>query len=402
MGFNFGAFGSGLSEGIGQGVSIQDQQLSRQLKQQQLQEYLNNQAAQRAMTNVAMPGASAMPGTPGNPGSGTPLLAQMPFLGPIVRGFQGAGDMFKNFLPSTGPEDTAMPPPPQAPQGPPPQAAPTQAAPSPAPAAQSAPTDQGGAPIPGMQVYSVVAQAIDRANPGLRTSNPQAFSAAVQLGVNHIKDYATNQAAISKQNAETTHLGAQTEAEKSKVPLNEAHAHMYEERSKYGPYGKTPVDQLNKQIQAELTNNATMLRHYETEKARLLQAPVQTPEIKALVVETNGRIKAHADRDKILRAQLPTADIGKTPAPPGGTSTVDTPSVTAAKQAELNPIINTMVGLGGDPVKTTQYTKKLMAAGVPKNEIEHILKTAQARLAVRNDRLPQGGAQAAPQIPMSQ
>src|SRR4029450_13753598 len=100
MGFNFGAFAGGTADGIATGSTLADQQLSRQLKQQQLQEYLNAQAAQRAFTNVAIPGADAMPGTPQQLGSGTPTMMQLPIIGPVARGLQSAGNSFMDLFSS--------------------------------------------------------------------------------------------------------------------------------------------------------------------------------------------------------------------------------------------------------------------------------------------------------------
>ena len=119
---NFGALAGGMSEGIGQGSTLADQALSRQLKQQQMQEYLNAQAATRAFTNMAIPGANAMPGTPQQPGSGLPTMAQLPIIGPIARGMEGVGNAFGDLLGfgqgqrgSSGP----MPPMPPCPMPPP-------------------------------------------------------------------------------------------------------------------------------------------------------------------------------------------------------------------------------------------------------------------------------------------
>lgn len=391
MGFNFGAFGSGMSEGIQTGSTLADQQLSRQLKNQQLQEYLNAQAAQRAFTNVSIPGANAMPGTPQQPGSGTPTLAQLPIVGPLVRGAQSAGNAFSDFF-GGGPSDGSMSPPPGQTQV---------AATPPAPIrnenfdpANTPPVTDASYQLPGMQARAVVAQAMDRANPGLRQSNPQVFAQAVQLGVDHVQKQLGNEAAIAKQNAEVGHLGAQTEAEKSKVPLNESHAKLYEERSKYGPYGRTQQDQINKDITTQINQSSVQLRHYENQKTRLLQSPVMTPEIQRQIVDANNHIQYYQNHLGILQKQQPdyTPPAAATPAPV-------TPNISAPKQAELKPVIDKMVGLGGDPVQTTNFVKYLQAKGVPQEEINYVLMTTKNRLTNPNiGNTASGGTGSGPKI----
>lgn len=411
MGFNIGAFGSGLSEGIGQASTLQDQQLSRQLKQQQLQEYMNAQAGQRAFTNVAMPGANAMPGTPENPGSGWPTMAQLPVIGPIAQGIQDAGSSFMDLFgggQGGQPSGGMMPPVPMRSPMPsaPPSAAPDAAAGGPGlPQAQPAGADHpglAGTPqIPGMQIVTVVAQAIDKANPGLRQSNPQAFTQAVQMGVKQVTDYASNQAEIGKRNAEISHLGAQTKAEESKVPLNESHAKLFESRAA-NPGGKSAIDVMNKDINTQITQTGVALRHYENLKSRALSAPVLTPELKAMAAEAQNYINALQVQMSTLKKQ----QTDYTP-PKAAPQEMELPKVSPGKATLLGPIIDQMVKLDSDPVKTTKYHNQLKAGGMPEDEIRYVLMSAKARLAnpsgKEQGRLPRPQNQASfPQIPMAQ
>lgn len=379
---NFGALAGGTADGIQAGSTLADQALSRHLKQQQLQEYLNAQAGQRAFTNMAIPGMGAMPGTPQQPGSGLPTMMQLPIVGPIARGFQDAGNAFGDLLgfgsgsPAQG---GSMPPVPT------PSAGPSMA--SSQPAAQPAPAQEGApaaAPIlPGMETMQKVAQAIDKANPGLRTQNPQAFAQAVEIAMKRVNDYQAAQLEAGKTGAEVSRLNAQTKAEESKVPLNESRSKYYDARAKNPPGGGNPIKELNQQIQHELTNNAVMLRHYENENAQILQAPIQSPAMKAQYTENKRYIDAHRARDKILRSQLPTASLGEAKKPNTGTDSVKAVELPAQKKKALQMPLEKLVSFGGEPAQTTKFVKFLQSKGVPQEEINYLLMEAKSRLSAQ-------------------
>jgi hypothetical protein len=389
MAFNVGGFGSGFSEGMQNASVLSDQALSRQLKQQQLQEYLNAQAAQRAFTSMAIPGMGAMPGTPQQPGSGTPTLAQLPIIGPIAQGVEGVGNAFGELLGFGGGSGG-----PSGPSGG--GGSPMPSMPMPSPGQR---TDMGGDAgssgamtavpgMPAMETMRMVAAAIDKANPGLKQSNPQAFAAAVQLGTQRVTEYTNAQVEAGKAQAEIGKLNAQTGTEKSKIPVNEARTRYYDARAANPPGGKSIVDQMNKEIHAQLTKNAVQLRHYEDQKARLLQAPVQTPEIKGLVTETQRYIDAHRIRQSDLEKQLPDV-VNRGKEKPAQT-TVKATEVAPAKKKALKASLDKIVSFNGDPTQTTRFVKFLQQKGVPQEEINYLLVTAKDAVF---------GAAEAPQVP---
>lgn len=379
---NFGALAGGAADGLQSGSVLADQALSRQLKQQQLQEYLNAQAGQRAFTNMAIPGMSAMPGTPQQPGSGLPTMAQLPILGPISRGLESAGNAFGDLLGFGSPAPQPAPGMPLPGRGERPEAG----QPSPAPQASSGSMTA----MPGMETMQMVATAIDKANPGLKQGNPQAFAAAVQLGMQRINEYASAQLEAGKNTAEIGKLNAQTETEKSKLPVNASRAKYFDARAANPPTGKSVVDQMNKEIHSQLQKNAVQLRHYEDQKSRLLQAPVQTPEIKGLVVETQKYIDAHRIRQSDLEKQLPDV-VGRGKEKPTQ-QTVKAVELAPAKKTALNVPLKRIIGFGGEPTQTTKYVKHLQAQGVPQDEINYLLMQAKEALSGQSEApvVPQG------------
>lgn len=397
MGFNFGALAGGMADGWQAGVDLTSKGMQQQLTANQLQEYANAQAAQRAFTNMLIPGAQPMPGTPEQPGSGLPTMAQLPIIGPIARGVQGAGQAFGDLLGvGGGPQASSAPPQSGA------RPAMPQATPQSAPAAPAAPGPQTaslGGGIPGMPNAQMIAQAIDQANPGLKQRNPDAFAAAVNMGMQQIARFQDQQMAAAKSRAEIGKIESEVPLNKAKVGTEEAKAGYYSERSR-NPSGKDPVKAVNDEIRHELTNNATQLRHYEDLKARALSAPVMTPQIKALVTEAEQYIVAHRERDKILRSQLSTADLRKRP--PGGVEPAAPPAMAPPPpeiQAKLAPIIGEMVQLAATPEaaqKITALVKHLQSKGVPANEINFMLMEANKATSAPQPMRPER-----PQVPIS-
>lgn len=404
MGFNIGALAGGISDGWSAGVDLRSKDLQQQLTQHQLQEYQNAQAAQRAFTNMLIPGAQPMPGTPQQPGSGLPTMAQLPIIGPISRGIESAGQAFGDFFGMGGQPQASSAPPQTGARPAMPQSAP--AAPSgmgavsaqtQAPAGPQTAALSGG--TPGMPNAQMIAQAIDQANPGLKQRNPDAFAAAVNMGIQQIARFQDSQLAAAKTRAEIGDIESRGPLNKAKVETEGAKAGYYSERAR-NPSGKDPVKAVNDEIRHELTNNATQLRHYEDLKARALSAPVMTPQIKALVTEADGFIQAHRERDKILRSQLSTADLTKRP--PGGKEPAAPPAMappTPEVQAKLAPIIGEMVQLSQTPEavqKITALVKHLQSKGVPANEINFMLMEANKATSSPEPMRPER-----PQVPMS-
>ncbi len=113
-----------------------------------------------------------------------------------------------------------------------------------------------------------------------------------------------------------------------------------------------------------------------------------TPEIKSMVKEAQQYIEAHRARDKILRSQLSTADLGKKPQ----AVAIQAVELPLAKKTAIKPSLDKLVGFKGDALKTTQYVKFLKDKGVPEDEMNYLLSTAK-QLVYGNP------AQPLPQVP---
>lgn len=221
MGFNFGALGSGLSEGLQSGTQMADQMQMRKLRQAQLGAFNAGQQGQQAWVNSMIPGAQPMP-QGAQHGGVVPILSNLPLVGAIGRELGLWGDTPQSAQqPQAGGQAGGAPSGPgfvPSPSGPPQGQSPAPQGGQPAqPAPQAAPQPQQPAASALPITPDIVAAAIDRANPGLRASNPAAFAQAVQLGLAHAQQMTKTQldtdltrSQIAGQNAENQYKGAQT------------------------------------------------------------------------------------------------------------------------------------------------------------------------------------------------
>lgn len=217
MGFNLGAFAGGMSGGLESGTQMADQMQMRKLRQAQLGAFNAGQQGQQAWVNSMIPGAQPMP-QGAQHGGVVPILSNLPLVGAIGRELGLWGD-----TPQAAQQPQAGGPPSgpgfvPSPSGPPQGQSPASQGGQPAqPAPQAAPQPQQPAASAPPITPDIVAAAIDRANPGLRASNPAAFAQAVQLGLAHAQQMTKTQldtdltrSQIAGQNAENQYKGAQT------------------------------------------------------------------------------------------------------------------------------------------------------------------------------------------------
>lgn len=222
MGFNFGAFGKGLSEGITSGSNLLDQIQQRKLREAQLNAFNNANLGQQAFTNSMIPGATPVPyGASAGGGIGG-VLSQVPIVGQIGQelGLWGSPPGSAAPMPAGG----------RAPQpggGWTPQTVPTPAPqasgrPAPAPAAPPAMPAGQPAPAPASQASGVpspqaIASAVDTANPGLRQGNPAAYANAVRLAIEHANQAAGMQLDMDYKRAQITGMGSENDLRKAQA-----------------------------------------------------------------------------------------------------------------------------------------------------------------------------------------
>jgi hypothetical protein len=259
MGFNLGALAGGAAEGIESGVSLNDQIQQRRLREAQLNAFNDQNLAQQAFTNSQIPGISV-----GQPQQPQPLISQMPVIGPLGRSFGlwGAPPPPAS-QPSPVPQQGGMMPPGQPAM---PQA---NAAPGPAgPASQPSPQ--------GVDNPQAIAQAIDMANPGLRQSNPAAFSQAVRLGV----EYAQNQ---KMQGMDIRLKEAQIAGQGSENKLRDAQVESM------------PLDRDIKRAQLDTQRAETDIKRGELnmmpQKLKLKEAEIKLEEVKQEAAQAEMRLK---------------------------------------------------------------------------------------------------------------
>lgn len=225
MGFNLGAFAGGMSGGLETGSQMADQRELRRLRAAQLGQLNAGNQGQQAWVNSMIPGGQPMPQGAGGQQGIVPILSNMPIIGQLGRELGLWGDVPQQpaAQPMAGqpprfdlggqgqPQGGGMPQQPSqgAPQAPQPPAQAPSPSPMPVgqPAAQASPTSA-----------NAIAMAIDKANPGLRASNPAAFAQAVQMGIAHVQESEKaklqsdlTRSQISGQDAENVYKGAQTQ-----------------------------------------------------------------------------------------------------------------------------------------------------------------------------------------------
>lgn len=204
MAFNFGALAGGISQGLSTGVNLADQMQLRKLREAQLNQFNANNLANQAYTNALIPGMAPMPVGADQDRSNLNILRRMPLIDTLGRQLGLWGDIPNSQYPL---HQGAQPPA----YGNAQQLAPQQPS-----ASQSAGQPAISPGVPGPQSSGLpadaatIAAAIDKANPGLRMSNPQAYAAAVKLGI----EYAQQQAQFNLENAykraSIEDIGAQT------------------------------------------------------------------------------------------------------------------------------------------------------------------------------------------------
>lgn len=217
MGFNLGAFAGGAASGIESGVSLNDQIQARKLREAQLNAFNNANLGQQAWTNAQIPGMTPVP-QGANQGGIIPILQQLPLVGQLGR-----------ELGIWGPTPAAAQPPMPAFQGGAPTGGMPAGQPSAAPQASPAPAASAQPPsaVPGMgqnaaPSMQAVAQAVDAANPGLRQSNPAAFSEAVKLGYKYAQEQAAAALDTRFKEAQITGMGSENklrEAQAANLPV---------------------------------------------------------------------------------------------------------------------------------------------------------------------------------------
>lgn len=269
MGFNFGAFAGGAADGMATGSQMADQMQQRKLRQAQMNALTNGQLGEQAYVQSMMPGAVPMPQGGNDQGGIVPMLSQMPVVGAIGRELGLWGEM-PGASSAPQPYGQAAPAP-QPGQGMPQHAmaGPSQAPGRPAPTSQAPQPQAQPAPQAGQQPATAqdVAMAIDRANPGLRTSNPAAFAQAVQIGVNHMMEsqkfqqqgklvdsqIAGQQADAAYKSGPATNLaGAQADNTRAMTEVHQGEAKLAPQKLKLEE-AKVKLEELkNTQAQAEM------------------------------------------------------------------------------------------------------------------------------------------------------
>jgi len=304
---DWGSFAGGLSSGMDRGITNvgnlqRDRMLRLQLEQQKAQ-----QQGQQAYMNTLFPGSQSVPQPSGIQ---LPHLAQLPVIGPMGE----AAGLWKQ-PPEMQPSTMGM----QAPQGmsvgpgTPPVPGGGMPAPQMNPAFHSMP---GAQPMPqqpqqgmvppavrqeqgqtvesvpgftsGMQVQQIAA-AIDKANPGLRQNNPQAFVAAVQ--------YAQQQVAeLTQQHTEQAYKGAQAEELGARAEMERQHGSYWADRAQTAGIA-------NKALIEQFKRNDIAITSLENQKTRLASSFTTDPKgVASRKLEIDQKLKAlYAKQDKLTK-----------------------------------------------------------------------------------------------------
>lgn len=297
MAFNLGAFAGGAAKGIESGVNLQDQLQQRKLREAQYNAFNAQNLGQQAFTNSLIPGMTPMP-IGANPQASQPLLSRLPLIGPIGQelGLWGGVPGGQGAPPSPG-----MP----SPGGQPPAMASQPPAPSPA-------APPGGQPAGPPDMIQAVAQAVDQANPGLRMSNPAAFSAAVMLGVEHAKAQAATQLDTDFKRAQITGMGSENKLREAQALNIPAQTDLTREQIKT-QQAETDI----KKEELKLTGPKLKLKQAEIKLKEAEQDAVQS-KLRLEEAEINAKVgdyksqrewrdaqiaKARADRQLEIRKQ---------------------------------------------------------------------------------------------------
>lgn len=371
MTFNLGYFGGGFSQGMNNAFTNMDKLQEIRLRRQALQDWQNQQAAQAAYGNYLYPGSTPVP----QPGGGEqPFLSKVPILGDIG-GALGLWDQppeaYQPGMPqqpmATGPQAAAGPPPRiDLGGGAPPQGPATAVAPPQAPAQPAAPQAAAGMP-PGM---GEIAAAVDRANPGLRARNPQAFISAVQMVYQQQTGEQTTQLTADK-----TRAGI--DETKAKTGMYAAHGDYYNNRVQAQSQG-------NKELTTMFKENEAGIRNLRNQRSRIATAfDISKPEKKQMLEQLDGQIAAYESRRDIIVRQMRGEESTE---PTKFTDEQKANVLNASKAANPNSIALDIPNdklsqakelFKSDPQKFRQMMTNLANKGVSKETLEKFFNMVQ-------------------------
>jgi hypothetical protein len=334
---DWGSFAGGVSSGLESGSQINQRNAGTAMSKEQLAQIIAQNAGAQAYIKSLYPGSMAVPpnvqpSAQGIDNQSMPAMSQMPVIGPAIQGLQnlfgggsqppqGGGNMpmrnpmFSGGIDGGGGMPQGSPPmgaiqPPQQPQ--PGMAMPTGQVQGGQPIeraqAQPAPPQPQGMPV----TPQALAIAIDRANPGLRQSNPRAFAQAVQIGMQQMAQMQGQQSEIAFKQAQAQELGARGEMET-------AHGQYYGDRARVAAQG-------NKALTTMYTQNEAAIRHLEAQKTKLRTAfDLKPAEKKMYVAETDRQLQGYyARRDELVK-QMRGESSTSAPAPQGEDKSPVTP-----------------------------------------------------------------------------
>jgi hypothetical protein len=304
---DWGSFLGGIGQGYSQELKNTGTINQNEMARLQYQNQKAQQLGQQAYMNTLFPGSQSVPQPNGMQ---LPHLAQLPIIGPMGE----AAGLWKQ-PPEMQPSTMGAQPQPGASVSPgtPPVPGGGMPAPQMNPAFHSMP---GAQPVPqqpqqgmvppavrqeqgqrvesvpgftsGMQVQQIAA-AIDKANPGLRQSNPQAFAAAVQ--------YAQQQVAeLTQQHTEQAYKGAQTEELGARAEMERQHGSYWADRAQ-------TAGVANKSLIEQFKRNDIAITSLENQKTRLAASFTTDPKgVAARKLEIEQKLKAlYAKQDKLTK-----------------------------------------------------------------------------------------------------
>lgn len=312
---DFGSFAGGLSSGMQQGINSLDRLQLTKLRRQQLQEQQAQSLGGQAYYNSLFPGAMPMDQT-----QDKPWISQVPIVGPAIsnlfdlQGGQARGQVQPSPQMAQG---QGVPAPSE---GAPIQPLPQQ--PSPAQRPPMPEVNPAFRPAEGEQnMLQRAAQAIDRANPGLRQNNPQAFAFAVQRAIEVMQGMNTQQATLEHLRAQTGEIGARSEMER-------AHGEYYRGRSQ-------AANATNKAALEAAKQNDSTLRTLFAQRTRIqTDWSIPVAQRQAQMQAVNQEIAARQARSQILWRQA-QGDFSDVQSPAEGTPTTQQPS-TPLKVSDQN------------------------------------------------------------------
>jgi hypothetical protein len=266
---DWGSFLGGAADGLSQGEKNVGQRQKNKMDNLAYQDALTQQAANQAVMNAIYPGSKPIP-SPQQQG-GLPSLAQAPVIGPLGNAlglWQQPAE--RPGIPQQG---VAGPQPPTTTQ----RGVPTPATPQ--------PTFQ-----PDMQPQQI-AILVDRANPGLRQTNPQAFVAAVQLAQQQMQQ-------MRMGNLDTAYKGAQVKELGARGELEQAHGDYYRG-------GANTTQAGNKALLSMYHETETNIRNLQTQRSKIATDWSMNKNEKAsMLQQLDQQISGLSARRDILTKQM--------------------------------------------------------------------------------------------------